>query len=1690
MRDVQLWWRLQDELDAELLPELEQLAELPLRKRGPFFGLMSPLLSHADARLRRAAIRVLSGTRGMAGVRAVTGALDDPELSVRLAAVEALRATAKDEPARWAHAIFHPRVDVRLAALAGEAPEHAAYMGAYLRSDAQCRETAKAAPWPEASLSLALGLHERRALDGAGTLDVFAKASTAKHRTWLTQTRRRSVEDLKATVSRLSGSTKIAANGVDRLDTWVALVLEHPDASEVAIRRMTEAIMASKLAAQRTRVMVAVVVAAARVDPERVPQRLLWLACACDPRMLGFEGLPLALRARAATGLLHHKVRSGALSWSYVKRLLDSDLVEQAGLPQLSVCAGVSCLLRSGRLDKLVDRFGVGALVTAALDDLDGWLALCRLPDESTQWNTRMLQLASERHAKKAVGLQAIAVAHWARVEHEALDRAIDGIGADAMALVIPRIVELAQSGRLAQIVDVLGKLGRTLGSRVTVGQLGPTVSRLIGLLAVEPAAPAEAMLQGVIACCDPEDIARAAAEDMVPERSAALVEALRRSLGVKSETELALAEALREHVQEDVRQWAEARLALEAAPTESTRPEGVRELTKEERKRIAEATGDDLVIALAPALAQPVTGLIDALAARSEAPEPHSLVCVALAACHDPLENVARAIERWSDDSEDFDAELDIAMVGTWQGRTDVSMLAHAWLARWEKHAFALTNLVRAAEGVLLGFLRRVQHLEGLLARRKLWWATAHFLNLMRYRARARMPTTVGSDVLGVIDTIVGALDTEVGRDAARVLVSIHLAGIDVKVAEKQLLAVAPDVSKDTIAELSRLIRIDGLPVREVAARRHVGWVGESVLVEIAGSDDMDALAEHCRGTHPGRVRAAAERLIALGVLGERRLAGLLGESPPVPRFARLAETVPSWTDAKAKDLVISYARDRDRPPQLRYRLAIAIGHVDSHWNAVILEALVASSEDAWFTRADWTTVSAYFSDELALSRGLASSPHPHAYRNAVELVLASDQKDPATLEALRAFLEQGSLRPSDLRRHAAMHLHAAGDPVGLPVLMEACSETGKDWAEHLVRPDKPELARALAELFLAATLYGGPSVCDELRQLEIQKRLELDWETEGVLRRRLLLDARNPATCRRIVQQDANRGAERIYKLLDVADVFAWGVRRGRELTGRLFSVHMTYRRGDYGHTYLNTSGIHVTPLPILKREREGRTVVEALILHEFGHHMYHRGHEPERIWAKAQSEGLGHILNLVADEHLERNLRALRSEYGDRLKKLAAYAFLHNDREMIAADLLAMLGAYAFEALSVAPLGVAFDGRMVVVKSGDLLREMERQGHGFARFVRALRMGLGNRHGDPMVDEAMKLFASRFRHSSMAQMYAIARRLAEMFGSDAAMAKQFGGHETIKGNNRDAAVHGGDLEDEEVQREVERILDPRQKERMRGGPDDGRPPKKLAINVIPNSNFDVITNIEKVLPDLAVHRRVAKEVGRHADRVREAFERMGLNLVPQRARMRGRAFDRTRARAVVLRRDPRMLVAREVVITTDLHIGVVIDCSGSMRTGNSMTKAHRFGVLLAEAVRPLHNVDARFFGFTDRLIYDAGDQRQCAVTSLQSGGGNNDAAALYHASRIAERSPRRAKLLVMISDGLPTECTAASVRALAEHLTRRKGLMCAQVAVRPLEEVCFPHYVEIRGNDIDAATLRFGEIVSKLARQAIGR
>ncbi|CAN5890620.1 hypothetical protein BH11MYX2_BH11MYX2_09150 [soil metagenome] len=1035
----------------------------------------------------------------------------------------------------------------------------------------------------------------------------------------------------------------------------------------------------------------------------------------------------------------------------------------------------------------------------------------------------------------------------------------------------------------------------------------------------------------------------------------------------------------------------------------------------------------------------------------------------------------MALQLDRFAELSPKFDGELDDNVALAWRSAADtVPPLVHARLWRWEAHTAYLATWIENAGGVFRA-LQAIDGLEGRLAKQTLWRGIAEVVVHLRYRDKPRFRLEASVDLALFAAERVGEPH---GVQAARVVLALVEGGaVPIDEVRAVLLAKTPDAAADARDQLSRLIRMDGMPtpppVSEVLAP-------SAMLEKIRATRDLDALEKWCADSRSGVAQEAALAMASLGALGQQRLARMLPRIGDYLAPVAILSTVALWDDPDALAAAQELATRSDLAPEWQFHLCLGVRDFD---RAI---AAVHAPEPMTFKRADWEAL-ANLRSPMETALRLVDAPQHHAYWPSIELLLQQALITEVKGGLVR-FLEVDQARPLHLRRDAAERLMVIdADPRGISIVVEKMIEGQSDHKE-LLSALPSRMHDLLAEAFVDVALIAGHGACSEKRVIalldEVRPHRKLDPEVDGRLATRMLDEAqtrvgRKYGATRAVSEREVSS------RMRQVAEVFAWGIRRGVELTGRLMRFHLTSEQKDLGYTFLDGNQVYVSALPMLRGEPNGIDVVEGLVLHELGHHAYHRGEEPQAIWKKAHEEGLGHLLNLIADEHLERNLRGVQPEYGDRLKRLGSYAFQHAPQEIKVTSLLQSMRGSSARALIGTELDVAFDEDAVRLRRGAILAQLEKHGHPLARFSRALRMNLGNRWSDPLVTAALDLVPKDLKRLTMREMYELTKKLAEMFGGATACAKVFGGAEGLEFGERDDDVFSGGVDDAILQREVDRILDPNQ---GKGSSKKGKP-DRLAINVNPDEQFAHITDVRRVQGDKGKHRDLVTEVARHSTRLRQHLDELGLRWLPVKARTKGHALDRSRLRPLITHGDPRILQARTPIRRTDLFLGTVIDCSGSMQVGQNIERAKKFAVLIAEAVRDLPGVDARFFGFTDTVIFDAGDARNCEVTALAASGGNNDAAALYHVASVAASSQKRARVLVMISDGLPTQCSVAALRGLVTTLTRRKGMVCAQVAVRKLEEECFPHHVLLDDAQVDTAVAKFGRMIGDLTRRALG-
>ncbi|HEY1955777.1 MAG TPA: hypothetical protein VGH28_09190, partial [Polyangiaceae bacterium] len=1137
---------------------------------------------------------------------------------------------------------------------------------------------------------------------------------------------------------------------------------------------------------------------------------------------------------------------------------------------------------------------------------------------------------------------------------------------------------------------------------------------------------------------------------------------------------EMALAAALRDSPDPTARRWAHARIRPPEGPPAVAAPPPDDALAR----AIVTCKRADLAKLVEPFVRGGRKGLAGALSRRTDNPAPDAQVSAALMASLDPIDAIDEQLVRFGGDDDAFLRQVEHVLVRKHDlGGAAMSVLGHGALWRFERHGKAFLEAALAIWGDLPGIVRGALALRWATSRRVVLQALADSIAVMGARDKPRAATLVGAPL---VDALATALATDAAPWAADALLAVfRYAPAFLPPIELRLRALLVDTDDVTRDKLGGWIDVVGVPLRSPAPPRP-SESDESTIARVRACTDVAELARFCRDSRAAIVHEATLRLLEIGERGRAELSRIFESADDDAEIGPIAESLPLWDEGESLARARACAVHPARPPHVRF--AIACGLIERRersFESIIAETLLAPRDRAWFRPEHWIKLTGPLGlDATSLAIAVATSSQPHAYLAAVQHLIANLEGD-ASLAALRAFLETGTHRMGALRRAAADALHARGDFTGFPIVMEQMLEATQG-ASTLLVGAPPALVRATTLAYLAA----GNALAKESSLLFHLAPSGVDWNAKDEAYETILLHCASDPIRQRAALA-IRSGLRRLNKLIRVAETFAWGARMGQELLGRLYRVQMTGGK-SLGHTFLQERKIFVTPLPILRGDRHGREIVEALILHEYGHHIYHRGADGNETWKRAQRDGLHDLLNLVADEHLERNLRAMDASFGDRLKRLAAYAFQHTDREIEGTALLGHLGGHAFGVLTKTRLRVARDPERVVIESGEVLAAMEREAMPFSRFVRALRMGLGNRHDDPIVARALALFEGDFRHKTMPQLYEITQQLREIFGWEVELVKSIGPHETLEEAPRSEDIIWGDgITQDEVDRMVERVLDPKHR--------DGPPPTegselRPVLNVAPKNDFDRITHVERMPFDATAHRDYARKVARPASLMRRYLEELGLHHVPQPGRLRGSRFDKSRVLPLVIRGEPRVLLQRELETRTDLFIGIVIDCSGSMASRDNMERARQFGMLLAEACSGLSGVDLRVFGFTDRVIYDCGDARRCSAYGLKANGGNNDAAALFHAANVARASRRKAKLLVMISDGLPTECTVAALRELVQTLGRKYRMVCAQVAVQPLAEVCFPHYVVCNDPTIEQTVMRFGKVIAGLVRKTI--
>ncbi|HEY6037072.1 MAG TPA: hypothetical protein VIV58_22490, partial [Kofleriaceae bacterium] len=863
----------------------------------------------------------------------------------------------------------------------------------------------------------------------------------------------------------------------------------------------------------------------------------------------------------------------------------------------LALCAALAGLLPAKRLALLAEAFGDAALVAALLASDHGWAEICALPGESPALELRWLAAVEKRDYKRYIALAGRAVATYTGARLDAFVeqmprrhrapaflaalRAQDHADPERLAAVCKVIAaRIDRAGLTALLEAVLALPERAARRRFVLALIRPSEDKLLAQAVIPLDDPTALRL--IEALDDPDD---------PPPRG----------------KELAIAEALRSRMTPAVHAWLARIITAEVPLPVISVPAPRRALTSAERSKIMSASPGDLARSLAPALAAPVTGLATALAVVGG--NPSAAACAALFACADPIVDVARQLDRFSGATE---AAIDREMAAL-RHQPDLPALANAFLFRWEAHLLQLQAWI-AITGSVHDTLRAIDALGDGLAGRTLWQGVSEVVMFWRYRNKELYEREATHELA---QFCAERVDRPIGRHAARIVVAlVEGKAVPVTAVRDRVLDRIADADAETREFAARLIRLEGVPAPRPAAREPGS---ADLIATIRKTANLDALVQWCAHPQPAIVEEAVLALLVLGPRGQLQLAELLDHLGDLLHPLPILASIQLWEDPAAVARARALAGVADLPTAWRFYINLALA---ARGEAGALDAaFVAARDDAdwYFRREDWEAL-LRCAEPLTCALALADSPHHHAYQRAVSLLISASRPSDPVLAALARFLEVDGDRPLHLRRAAAVRLAQTGDTRGMPLLVEQmldeqASEWGMFSADHEV---------ALAAV-VAATLVGGPSVSSEKRMWQViegARKVVARPQMQAIYAR--VLDEAMTAPARRAAAAMAVGEGLAHDRLGRVAEVFAWGVKRGVELTGRLFNFHLTSKETDFGYTRMSGDRIFVSPLPMLRGEANGQDIVEGLVLHEIGHHVYHRGEVSEALWAKAHKEG----------------------------------------------------------------------------------------------------------------------------------------------------------------------------------------------------------------------------------------------------------------------------------------------------------------------------------------------------------------------------------------------------------------------------------------------------------------------------------
>lgn len=996
MNDLQLWQLLQTKSDDDVvLALLEQLADLSLRERFPFFSRVRYLLESDRAAVRRAAIAVIAGGTGHETLEALVNALMDSDDSVRAAAVDALAYSVESDLPRLAHALFHPHADVRRAALGKIEGSAIGWYALFLCEDEAhaelARELVKTVRIEPEALPIIVELHRRGTLplDDAVSLMLDMRVDQ-----WLVDYPMHPSRSA-ALVESLRGQSVITGNDIfdDAFDLLVRQYLAEGARGRIVawFRRLIDELLARQaheefdFLARRVWVSLRWV-----TDRHQWTAPVMEYAAVFDMATLADVSIPRPMR-REAIRVLYEARSKLPRSESVVAELLSSDLARRPNghLDLWAIGGLLFCVAKPYQV--LMETFTQNQITAAFLADPEDSCSLFCLPDAKGEQRMKLVQHILKQRKSQADFIAALMVFAVNADGYEFLDKLKP---VQAIAL-IDRIAGLMRKPEWK-----LASNKRRIAGRYLSRRLEKHLTTFLTTWLERDDLESDVLGLEVLANLAKESKSAEFAQEVLKlplEKIVRLLTTIPFCPGFPYGHELVLATHLQAIDDEMVLAWVAERVPASTSPArEPTEPiASGTPLTATQAREITAASDKQLEHALLPALEQPRAGVASALSDRAPTAHPHVTACCALLGSIDPLVEVDAQFARYAGTEPESRllGELDRSMVKTWETCVDIWTVGHAWLWRWEKHLFAFGELV-ATDVETLGDMLRLSHeLVSVVLRDQIWRATCELLRVLRARENSRYLGLMKPELLEIS---ISGLQTDVGEHAARIIMMFHansmLSGLLGPHRE-----FVDQISLDLVEAVREILEpwISSKGISAPFVARSVRTIIKPVeKAEIASSTNLEQLKQWCRSPSGGIVDEATLRLLDFGDEGQNCLVDVLAETPLVSGFAIVAESIALWQTGSSMERLRDVLDAEGNEPQRVFMLGL--GLLERGESSYAARTLAATADSkAWFRAEDWHRLNAADIPFGLIVEACIVSPQPHAYKPAVNELLVHPTED-----------------------------------------------------------------------------------------------------------------------------------------------------------------------------------------------------------------------------------------------------------------------------------------------------------------------------------------------------------------------------------------------------------------------------------------------------------------------------------------------------------------------------------------------------------------------------------------------------------------------------------------------------------------------------------------------------------------------